>query len=145
MQDEAEHLFYSRSNIDHSSEDTWYLDSGCSHHITGDRRRFLELDERYSSHVELGDIKQLQIEGKGVIEVHTGRGINKHICDVFYSPHITQNLLSVGQMMKKGYKLIFDEDHCEILDKKNNEKVATVKMTSNNMFPLNFSHFVIML
>jgi hypothetical protein len=33
--------------------------------------------------------------------------IKKHIHDVFYSFSIGQNMLSVGQMMRKGYKLIF--------------------------------------
>ena len=36
--------------------------------------------------------------------------IQKHIHDVFYSLSIGQNLLSVEQMMRKVYKLIFYEE-----------------------------------
>lgn len=102
---------------------------------------FDEIDKNYSSHVELGDGKQVKIEGKGVVAVHTSEGNKKFIHDVHYSPNISQNLLSVGQMMRRGYKLIFDDDKCEIFDKKSRNHVAIVKMTSNNLFPLNLKSY----
>lgn len=59
----------------------------------------------------------------------------KKINDVFYYPGIAQNLLSVGQMMKKWYKITFSDGQCEIPDK-NEQKIAIVKMTTNNLFSL---------
>jgi hypothetical protein len=56
-------LFYSCINVEHKEEKVWYLDSGCSHHITGDRSSFDTLDEEFSSHVELGDNKRVEIKG----------------------------------------------------------------------------------
>jgi hypothetical protein len=43
-------------NVEHKREEVWYLDSSCSHHITGDCSNFETLDEAYSSHIELGEL-----------------------------------------------------------------------------------------
>ena len=89
------------------SGEIWFLDSGCSNHVIGNQIIFEELNKNYSSHAELGDGKHVKIEGNGVIAVHTSQGNKQFIHDVHYSPNISQNLLSVGQIMKRGYKLIF--------------------------------------
>jgi hypothetical protein len=102
-------LFYSCINVEHKEEKVWYLDSGCSHHITGDRSSFDTLDEEFSSHVELGDNKKVEIKGQGDVAIHLNEGNKKCIHDVFYSPSIGQNLLSVGQMMRRGFRLVFDD------------------------------------
>jgi transposase InsO family protein len=130
-------LFYSCINVEHKEEKVWYLDSGCSHHITGDRSSFDTLDEEFSSHVELGDNKKVEIKGQGDVAIHLNEGNKKCIHDVFYSPSIGQNLLSVGQMMRRGFRLVFDDAQCEIYNKNTNQKVVVVKMSSNNIFPFN--------
>ena len=40
----------------------------------------------------------------------------KLISDVLYVPEIDQNLLSVGQLLEKGFKLFFEHKHCLIHD-----------------------------
>ncbi|KAF7816710.1 rust resistance kinase Lr10-like [Senna tora] len=42
----------------------WFLDSGCSNHMTGSKQLFKELDEKETSTVRLGDDKVIQVEGK---------------------------------------------------------------------------------
>ncbi|KAG6506237.1 hypothetical protein ZIOFF_031559 [Zingiber officinale] len=134
-ENDVEKLFYSSMDSEHSYKETWFLDSGCSHHITGNRDSFAMLDDKFSTQVELGDSKRVSIEGQGVVVVFTEGGNKKHIHDVYYSSKITHNLLSVGQIMKDGYKLIFDNDRCDIINKKNNLRVAAVKMNANGLFP----------
>ena len=41
--------------------EVWYVNSGCSHHMTGDRWKFQDLDETMKSQVRLGDNEQLRI------------------------------------------------------------------------------------
>ncbi|KAG6512658.1 hypothetical protein ZIOFF_030787 [Zingiber officinale] len=134
-ENDVEKLFYSSMDSKHSYKETWFLDSGCSHHITGNRDSFAMLDDKFSTQVELGDSKRVSIEGQGVVVVFTEGGNKKHIHDVYYSSKITHNLLSVGQIMKDGYKLIFDNDRCDIINKKNNLRVVAVKMNANGLFP----------
>ncbi|KAK8568979.1 hypothetical protein V6N12_007512 [Hibiscus sabdariffa] len=47
---------------------SWYLDSGCSRHMTGDRSRFLELKSKSGGVVTFGDNSKGHIEGIGSIE-----------------------------------------------------------------------------
>ena len=67
-----------------------------------------------------------------MIVVHTQEGKEKHIYDVHHSPKFTQNLLSVRQMMQKGYRLVFDDDHYEVISKRTKQTVAVVKMSLYN-------------
>ncbi|XP_058211190.1 uncharacterized protein LOC131323421 [Rhododendron vialii] len=70
MTNEPEQLF-SCMNVQEESQDVWYLDSGCSNHMTGNRDIFVELDQNFASQVKLGDGKLQSAEGKGVISVRT--------------------------------------------------------------------------
>ena len=56
--------------------------------------------------------------------------------DVLYVPGLAQDLLSVGQLMQRGFKLIFDENECLILDKGKKQVVTKVQMTPNKIFPI---------
>ncbi|XP_027347951.1 cytochrome P450 90B1-like [Abrus precatorius] len=55
----------------------------------------------------------------------------KYISDVLYVPNIDQNLLSVAQLVKKGFKVIFEDNWCLIKDAKGKD-VFRVKMRSNS-------------
>jgi hypothetical protein len=59
----------------------------------------------------------------------------KYISDVLYVPDIDQNLLSVGQLMEKGSKVMFEDQWCLIKDNLGNN-VFKVKMKSKG-FTLN--------
>ncbi|KAK9033645.1 hypothetical protein V6N11_049831 [Hibiscus sabdariffa] len=50
-----------------SSANSWYLDSGCSRHMTGDKSRFLELKSKSGGVVTFGDNSKGHIEGIGSI------------------------------------------------------------------------------
>ncbi|GLJ05840.1 hypothetical protein SUGI_0026440 [Cryptomeria japonica] len=47
----------------------WVIDSGCSHHMTGDKRKFLSLQEFDGSLVKFGDDKACMIKGRGPISL----------------------------------------------------------------------------
>ena len=47
------------------------------------------------------------------------------------------NLLSIRQLVQKGYNVFFEDDVCTIMDKPPSKQcIAEVKMTRNRMFPL---------
>ena len=45
----------------------WYLDSGCSRHMTGDENLFQELDRKKSGNVSFGDNSKGIIRGIGIL------------------------------------------------------------------------------
>lgn len=81
-------------------EEAWYLDSGCSNHMTGNKCWFLELDEGYRQQVKLGNDTRMEVVAKGSVRLQIN-GINHVIADVYYIPELKSNLLSIGQYFRK--------------------------------------------
>ncbi|XP_022003226.1 uncharacterized protein LOC110900654 [Helianthus annuus] len=114
--------------------DCWYLDSGCNNHMTGNRELFTHLDESLKKEVRTGDDKRLEVLGSGDVSISI-RGRARKIPNVFYVKGLKHNLLSVGQLIQKGYDVLFKGDRC-IMKDANSEVLGIVKMTNNKMFPL---------
>ncbi|XP_052189904.1 uncharacterized protein LOC127799722 [Diospyros lotus] len=67
-----------------------------------------------------------EIKGEGTIAIDTSAG-TKMISNVLYVPDVSHNLLSVGQLLEKGFKVLFEDKMCLILDAKG-QKLFRVKM-----------------
>eukprot|EP00253_Pinus_taeda_P031358 PITA_31358 len=120
-----------------NSEDIWFLDSGCSNHMTGNLALFSALDQGVKSQVTLGTDRKISVVGKGEVKIFTKKGEKKTIADVYYVPGMKCNLLSIGQLVHKGYNFFFKNDVCTIMDIAPCKRcIAKVKMTRNRMFPL---------
>lgn len=133
-------MFYTCHAAAEVKNNTWYVDSGCSNHMTGDENIFKEIDRSVKSQVKLGNGELVEVEGKGTIAVNTKKG-TRFIRDVLLVPKLDTNLLSVGQMMERGYSLYFNGDSCKIYDNKNkNQEIATVKMQYQRNFPIRWQY-----
>lgn len=128
-------LFMAKTDEELDVSQIWFLDSGCSNHMTGFKRLFDELDESYKKSVKLGDDKEIHVEGKGRVVVQSSSN-RQMLHDVYFIPQLSQNLLSIGQMMDNGYTIIFEGDNCRIVDAASNQIMSTIKKTQNNLFPM---------
>ncbi|KAK8916408.1 hypothetical protein KSP39_PZI022184 [Platanthera zijinensis] len=135
--DTCERLFMTKTHHNETLKAFWYIDSGCSNHMTPNKHMFVTLDETKKSSVLLGDGKELKIEGMGDVAVISEDGVEKIIEAVHFVPSLAQSLLSVGQLMQRGYSILFEDGHCHIKLKNNSICIASVKMTENKMFPFN--------
>ncbi|XP_031281900.1 uncharacterized protein LOC116140401 [Pistacia vera] len=108
------------------SNEAWLIDSGCTNHTAEDLHKFINLDKLYSSRVKIGNGDSVEVKGIGDVAIQIQSG-TKIIPNVLYVPEINQNLLSVGQMLEKGYSLHFQNQACVILDGDGNELMC-VKM-----------------
>ena len=95
----------------------WYLDSGCSRHMTGQESHFKSLKIKDGGEVAFGGDGKEKIIGIGDI----GNTSSNSIKNVLLVRGLKHNLLSISQLCDKGYKVIFETDHCAILDKTSNE------------------------
>jgi len=88
--------------------------------MTYDKGMFVNLDETYYSEVKIGneDYIKVKVKGLGDIVINIDSG-TKTILDVLYVPEIDQNLLSVGQLLEKGYVVVFKDKTCEVFDTTN--------------------------
>ena len=94
--------------------------------MTHDRNLFKELKPTGITKIKIGNGDHIPVKGKGTIAITTSSG-TKTITDVLYVPDIDQNLLSVGQLMEKGFKVSFEDKYCLIKDVAG-QKIFKVKM-----------------
>jgi hypothetical protein len=84
-----------------SSKEVWFLDSGCSNHMSRSKEMFATMDDSIKSEVKLGNDHRVSVMGKGSINIRTKQGEEKHISDVYYVPGLQHNLISIGQLVQK--------------------------------------------
>ncbi|KAM1792164.1 hypothetical protein ACFX14_035868 [Malus domestica] len=118
-----------------NQQDVWYLDSGASNHMCGKKEFFAELKDGPYGSVSLGDSSKLPVEGKGKIKIIQKDGREEYIFDTYYIPGMKSNILSVGQLLQKGY-IIHMEDMFLTLRNARRKLIARVQMSKNRMFPL---------
>ncbi|XP_043697427.1 uncharacterized protein LOC122648256, partial [Telopea speciosissima] len=111
----------------------WILDSGCSSHITGDKNKFVELNQYEGGSIKFGNSENVKIVGKGTVHLDDGK---VKTFDVLYVSGLKHNLLSISQMCDKGHKVVFDKSGCEIIKSKNGKLVASGVRTSGNLYAL---------
>ena len=134
-QPQEEQLFAVSCFAANSSTESWLIDSGCTNHMTYDREIFRELDKTTLSKVKIGNGAYIAVKGKGTVAIEGQTGL-KLISDVLYVPEINQNLLSVPQLLEKGYKVLFEDKNCMIKDSEGRE-VFKVQMKGKS-FALDF-------
>jgi len=95
-----DNLFFACQKATEEYKNVWYLDSGCSNHMTGYKYSFIDMDSSFGSKVKLGKGEYVEVEGKGSIGVE-GKGEyveveGKVIHDTLHVPKLDENLLSIG-------------------------------------------------
>ncbi|RVW73460.1 Retrovirus-related Pol polyprotein from transposon TNT 1-94 [Vitis vinifera] len=98
---------------------------------------FKDLDKTYNSTMKVGNGGYVDVKGRGMVAVKTNSGI-KLISDVLFVLDISQNLLSVAQMLEKQYSLQFKDNQCIIFDPYG-EKLLCMKMKSQS-FAINWEN-----
>ena len=136
-EEEEEKLFMACMDTNPKKSDLWFVDSGCSNHMTGTKSLFKKFDETQKIKVQLGNTKEMQVEGNGTVKIETSHDKIKQLDNIQFVPDLGYNLLSVGQLMTRGHSVLFDDNI--ITHKKSDHKVQ-IAMTSNKMFPLDVSN-----
>jgi len=107
----------------------WYLDSGCSRHMTGDKKKFKNFKRKEQGFVTYGDNNKGKILGMGDVS----GGNTLEIKDVLYVEGLKYNLLSISQLCDKGLKVISESDYCTI-HQKDSKEVTLKGMRHNNIY-----------
>jgi hypothetical protein len=126
-----EFLFWC-NDTNSKDKNSWILDSGATNHICCLRELFTTI-QLFKSSVLVADGRQIQIEGKGNVELETisnGKRIKITMTDVLFAPTMKINLISIGILAKKGFSMIFSNQKCKI--KFENRLVAKLDQWKQN-------------
>eukprot|EP00253_Pinus_taeda_P021264 PITA_21264 len=112
-------------------ENIWYIDSGCSKHMTGDKEKL----ELYSAlekgkKVSFGNYTPAAIKGKGTAQLKE----KVKAGNVLYVDGLKHNLLSVSQMCDQGNEVIFRSNGCRVRDLDIGETLIKGRRTPNNLY-----------
>ena len=83
----------------------WYLDNGASNHMTVDRAKFKELDEKFIANMKLCEVLIVPIQGKGSILFQFKNGDQNLLTNVYYISSLKSNIISLSQMKEEGSKM----------------------------------------
>ncbi len=123
--------------VEESPKNVWFVDSGCSNHMTGNRELFGKLDNSIKTKVNLGNDSKVFVNGKCDVPIFDRSGKRRIVEDVYYVPGLKCNLISVGQLMDKDYEVSFRKKVCTIVDNSPKKQlIARIEMTKNRMYPL---------
>lgn len=95
----------------------WYLDNGASNHMTGERRKFRELDEGITGQVKFGDGSTVKIEGKGSVVFKCKNGEERVLNEVYFIPTLCSNIISLGQLSEEGNKVVLNGNYLWVYEK----------------------------
>ncbi|KAL4308261.1 hypothetical protein GQ457_01G050660 [Hibiscus cannabinus] len=134
-ENEESHVFLSYKGNEESKKNIWYLDNCASNHMCGRKEWFVELDEKVRGRVIFGDDSHAEVKGKGKVMITQKNGEKKYITDVYYVPAMKSNIISLGQLLEKGYEVQMKNRSLSLKNKKG-ELVVQVDMTRNRLFTI---------
>ncbi|KAK8934097.1 hypothetical protein KSP39_PZI014574 [Platanthera zijinensis] len=126
-------MFLTYRGVEEGRNEVWYLDTGASNHMCGDKEMFSNL-EPSGGEVSFGDASKISLEGKGLVVVKLN-GERVHLNDVYYVPGLKTNILSIGQLVERGY-CVQMKDGSLAMKNDQGKEVVKVKMTANRLFTL---------
>ncbi|KAL8123000.1 hypothetical protein AgCh_011102 [Apium graveolens] len=98
---------------DFKDQENWFLDSGCSNHMSGNKSAFKDLDEDFRQVVKLGNDTRMNVLGRGNINLRVN-GVDHVVQDVYFVPELKNNLLSLGQLQERGLAILIQSGMCRI-------------------------------
>ncbi|VFQ68286.1 unnamed protein product [Cuscuta campestris] len=110
----------------------WYLDSGCSKHMTGDASKFIFLKSLDGGNVIFGDNNKGKIIGTGTV----GKDKESGIDNVLLVKGLKHNLLSISQLCDKGNRVTFTSSHC-LVERLCDKKIILTGDRINNIYMIN--------
>jgi hypothetical protein len=114
-------------------ENQWYIDSGCSRHMTGDKDKLLAYSTlEKEKKVTFGNDTPSVIKGKGSTLLKENVKAN----EVMYVDGLKHNLLSVSQMCDQGIEVVFSSKECVVRDLDTGKAIIKGKRTPNNLYIL---------
>ncbi|KAG5886331.1 hypothetical protein JTB14_034794 [Gonioctena quinquepunctata] len=120
-----------------STGNDWFLDSGCSAHLTVDKSNFISEETSSKLTITTANDQQMETNCVGDIQLPvrvSDQSFNVNVENVFYVPDLKVNLLSVSQIVQKGNKVNFNSEGAQIINAQG--KIIATATLQNNLLKL---------
>jgi hypothetical protein len=99
--------------MDGCLKNKWLMDSGCSRHMTGNKKYFFSLTPlSHKEYVTFGYNKKGKVFGTGIIKVNDYFTLN----DVVLVDKFRYNLISISQLVDADLDVLFRKSGSQVLD-----------------------------
>jgi hypothetical protein len=98
------HAFLGKGSSDEKI-DGWYLDTGATHHMTGRREYFSDLDSTVRGSVKFRDTSAVEIEGARSVIFVAKTGEHWMLTGVYSLLALRNSIISLGQLDEKGSRV----------------------------------------
>lgn len=127
-----------------SSTTRWIIHLGATNHMTNNKEFFQTFDSSKVGMVEFVEedkLTKIQGVGSGIINSISGnRVVPTKLSDVLFAPSLNTNLLSVRNLAQKGYKIIFEENECNIINPIDGQVKFTAVLQPSQFYELNIDN-----
>ncbi|XP_014496893.1 uncharacterized protein LOC106758488 [Vigna radiata var. radiata] len=141
-QEEDVHVSMAHETRHAEDETCWYLDTACSNHMTGRKEWLLDLDPKIRSNVRFADDSVIMAEGADKILIKRKDGRSAYMNNVLYVPNMKSNLLSLGQLLEKGYTMKMHQKHMEVFDERQ-QLILKAPLAKNRTFKVKLDVVVV--
>lgn len=127
------------SHIKSTKLDHWFLDSGCSNHLTHDKSNFQsysDIAHGSRTSVEVGNGDKALVMGKGTVHLSILVNSASKACELYnvlYAPDLDYNLVSISSLDKKGFTTTFSNARCRI---EHDGRILATGSMFNNLYKL---------
>jgi len=115
--------------------DGWCLDTGATHHMTGRREFFAELDSNVRGSIKFGDASGVEIKGVGSVILTAESGEHRLLTGVYYIPALRNSIISLGQLDKNGSRVEIKDGVMRIWDR-HRRLIVKVTRGTNQLYVL---------
>lgn len=91
----------------------WFLDPGCSNHMSKNKEWFIQLHESFKYSVKLGNKSKLEVMRKGNVILKFGES-TQIVSEVFFIHELCNNLLSIGPLQDRGITIVIKHEVCKL-------------------------------
>jgi hypothetical protein len=136
------HLDESRAHAllsDGSSNDKtggWCLDTGATHHMTGQREFFTELDSDVRGSIKFGDASGMEVKGVSSIIFTIESSEHRLLTGVYYIPALRNSIISLGQLDESNSRVEIKDRVMRIWDR-HRRLLGKVTRGTNRLYVLN--------
>jgi hypothetical protein len=94
--------------------------------MTGNRS-MTDFDEYLNTKIKLANSESIKAEGMGNVMIQMSNGKKVVIEKVLYVPGMLCNLMSVGKLISKGFKVVIEDETLQLFDSKKKRLTRQLK------------------